>query len=292
MPKQPRKTKNEQCHHIVIRGNNRQDIFFDPNDRYRFINLLAEGAKRFSYKIHAYCLMTNHVHLVIETQRYNISKVTHNFHFRYTQYFNKKYERTGHLTEGRYNSWVVDNSRYLITLCKYIHLNPVRAGIVAHPDYYQWSSHHNFLNKKPPNWLDIDLTLKELKENCTIPDYITFINTDPNSYKIDFRALEKTWQARKLKVCSDSLEKLTEITCKAFDVTPELLKSPRRGTKLTQAKMILVNIAERFQLANTEQLASHLCCSKSMIYRYTQNFKTCMQTETLHHYKQISSLYL
>lgn len=128
--------------HIILRGNNRQPIFGDEEDYQFFMEVLLDAAKRHDLAIHAYVLMTNHLHLLATPGEQDcVPKVMQSVGRRYVQYFNYHYQRTGTLWEGRYRATVVDAENYLLECMRYIELNPVRAGMVAHPRDYPWSSH-------------------------------------------------------------------------------------------------------------------------------------------------------
>ena len=128
--------------HVIQRGNNR-DVIFVADDDYRFyLDRLRKSGERHRCDIHAYVLMTNHVHLLLTPNTEGgIGKVMQSLGRYYVQYFNYRYQRTGTLWERRYRATVLDNEKYLMTCCRYIELNPVRAGMVQHPADYPWSSH-------------------------------------------------------------------------------------------------------------------------------------------------------
>ena len=131
-----------QPQHIIQRGNNRQVIFAAEADYQFFRDAVVEAAGRFGLAIHAYAWMTNHIHLLATpTYADSISKTFQSAGRKYVQYFNYTYRRSGTLWEGRYRATVVDSERYLLSVMRYIELNPVRAGMVAHPRDYPWSSH-------------------------------------------------------------------------------------------------------------------------------------------------------
>ena len=135
-------------YHITSRGNDRKRIFFHKSDYSKFKFYLEEGIKKFEYRIHSYVLMTNHYHLLIETPNANLSKLMHYINGSYTTYLNIKRGRSGHLFQGRFKSILVDKDSYLLELSRYIHLNPVVAGIVEKPHDYFHSSYNSFINKK------------------------------------------------------------------------------------------------------------------------------------------------
>lgn len=145
MARKPRLHVSGGVYHVMLRGNGGQDIFFDDEDRYRFYLLLQEGVERFGHRIHGFCCMSNHVHLAVQVAETPLSRIMQNFSFRYTRWVNKKQLRTGHLFQGRYKALLVDADSYLLELVRYIHLNPVRAGLVKEPADYQWSSHRVYL---------------------------------------------------------------------------------------------------------------------------------------------------
>jgi len=152
-------TKPGAVQHIIQRGNNRQVIFAAEADYQFFRDALVEAARKHGLAIHAYVWMTNHVHL-LATPSFadSISKTFQSVGRRYVQYFNYTYKRSGTLWEGRYRATVVDSERYLLTLMRYIELNPVRAGMVAMPQDYPWSSYRrNALGVAGPNadWLSL-----------------------------------------------------------------------------------------------------------------------------------------
>jgi putative transposase len=128
--------------HAIQRGNNREPIFAQPEDYVRFRAFLLDGVKRYSCAIHAYVLMTNHVHLLVTPDTEDgLSKLFQSVGRRYVQYFNFTYKRSGTLWEGRYRAAVIDAEQYLLTCMRYIELNPVRANLVEHPGDYPYSSY-------------------------------------------------------------------------------------------------------------------------------------------------------
>jgi putative transposase len=116
-------------YHVTARGNARQDIFLDDEDRQRFLGVLARGVSRFHLLLHAYCLMENHFHLVVETPEANLSKAMRQLNGVYTQAFNRRHKRVGHVLQGRFKAIVVDRDSYLLELCRYVVLNPVSMAL-------------------------------------------------------------------------------------------------------------------------------------------------------------------
>jgi REP element-mobilizing transposase RayT len=142
-------------YHVILRGNGRQTIFFDADDRRRWESLIEEGVSRYAHRIHAYCWMTNHVHLAIQCHDIPLSKFMGFVASRYARSTNKKINRSGHLFERRHRAILVQADSYLKELIRYIHQNPLRAGMVDDLTDYQWSSHLAYLQGKQPNWLTL-----------------------------------------------------------------------------------------------------------------------------------------
>jgi REP element-mobilizing transposase RayT len=149
-------------YHVTSRGNAQASIFLDDIDRSTFLAVLGLTMRRFNVICHAYCLMTNHFHLLLETPDANLSKAMRQLNSVYTQAFNRRHGRVGHVLQGRFKSIVVDRDAYLLELCRYIVLNPVRAGMVKEPGKYPWSSYRATagLGKKP-DFLAVDWILEQ-----------------------------------------------------------------------------------------------------------------------------------
>lgn len=149
-------------YHITARGNEKRDIFTDKRDYEKFLYYLGIVHKRYKIIVYSYALMGNHYHLLIETPRPNLSRFMRDLNGHYTIYFNKKHERHGHLFQGRYKAILVDKDNYLLELSRYIHLNPVRAGVLRTPEDYLYSSMYYYLsNKTPPEWLNVTFVLDQ-----------------------------------------------------------------------------------------------------------------------------------
>jgi len=147
-------------YHVMSRGNEQKDIFKSRRDREKFLEYLESSTERYGAAIHAYCLMRNHYHLLLETPAGNLSQIMRHINGAYTTYFNIKRKRSGHLFQGRYKAILVEADEYLAELSRYIHLNPVKVGIFERPEQYQWSSYQDFTGqKKPPAWLRTDFIL-------------------------------------------------------------------------------------------------------------------------------------
>ena len=146
-------------YHVTVRGNGRREIFLDDRDRERFLRRLAESVETYATRLHAYCLMPNHLHLVLETPRGNLARFMQSLQTGYAVYFNLRHGRSGHLTQGRYGARLVEGDVALPALSRYVHLNPVRVKAVAdlpraeqirHLRSYRWSSYQAYIGRKAP----------------------------------------------------------------------------------------------------------------------------------------------
>jgi REP element-mobilizing transposase RayT len=147
-------------YHVTSRGDGREDIFVDEEDRSGFLALLGTICTRFHWRIHAYCLMTNHYHLMVETVEATLSRGMRQLNGVYTQRFNRRHGRVGHVFQGRFKAILVQKESYLRELCRYVVLNPVRAGLVQDPGHWPWSSYQAVIGQEAaPGWLAVDEVL-------------------------------------------------------------------------------------------------------------------------------------
>ena len=145
MPRYPRKYSKTGMYHIMLRGNERKDIFIDEEDKGKFIKIVFNKKADEAFKLYAYCIMNNHVHLVIREQKEPISRIVKKITTSYAYYFNAKYKRVGHLFQDRYKSETIEDEPYLLSVIRYVHNNPEKAGITK-KEKYKWSSYPNYID--------------------------------------------------------------------------------------------------------------------------------------------------
>ena len=167
MPRKPRFNLVGIPQHVIQRGHNREPCFYSEQDYRRYLDDLKEAAKKNECRVHAYVLMTNHVHILVTPMvDHGISNMMQSLGRRYVYYINKTYRRSGTLWEGRYKSSLIDSDQYLLTCMRYIELNPVRATMVEHPGEYKWTSYHtnaqngcDMLIEGHPTYLELGLNV-------------------------------------------------------------------------------------------------------------------------------------
>jgi len=270
MARKPRIHYPGAVYHVILRGNGGQDIFFARQDRARFYLLLQEGVEKFGHRIHALCCMTNHVHLAIQVADISLSKIMQNVSFRYTRYINKRKKRTGHLFQGRYKALLIDADSYLLELVRYIHLNPVRAGIVSKPDEYPWSGHRAYLGTEKIPWLTTEWVLgqfasHEKTANRLYADFV--LQSLGNDRQLEFHhgshegrilgddsfAEKVVSKARDKNERKVTLEQIIEAVCRAYDLLPPALAEPGRKRRVAEPRAVvslLVLEAEGLTLTN------------------------------------------
>jgi putative transposase len=165
-------------YHVTSRGDRREAIYDDDDDRTRWLEVVSQVCDRFNWRVHAYCQMDNHFHIVIEKADANLSKGMRQLNGVYTQYYNRRHNRVGHVYQGRYKAILVEKEAYLLELCRYVVLNPVRAHMVKDMGDWFWSSYLAMTGKSsPPGWLETDWLLSHfsLQRKRAISKYIDFV---------------------------------------------------------------------------------------------------------------------
>jgi REP-associated tyrosine transposase len=167
MGRMPRVHQPGALYHAILRGNNRQAIFFSASDRERWEQLLTKAIDRYCAHIHAYCWMTNHVHLLLQVSDQPLSNIIRFAASQYSRQTNAQLGKTGHLFERRHGAYLVGDDAYLMRLLRYIHNNPVRAVLAPTADDYKWSSHRNYLGRRKSDWLTTDFVLRMFGKSRT-----------------------------------------------------------------------------------------------------------------------------
>ncbi|MDW7646512.1 MAG: helix-turn-helix domain-containing protein, partial [Desulfuromonadales bacterium] len=214
---------------------------------------------------------SNHVHLVVQVKETALSRIMHNLSFRYTQYLNKKLQQTGHIFQGRFKALLIDAEAYLLTLVRYVHRNPLRAGMVANLDDYPWSSHHAYLSRENLPWLTVDWVLSQLSEDAgrSVDHYRDFVEGgQPDGYCQEFhrgtyegRILgDNSFVEEVLAGCHEKLaeppplESVVEAVCALYDLRPQDLSSRRRTQLVSEARALAAYVVRETKGLELEAL--------------------------------------
>ncbi|HHV15685.1 MAG TPA: transposase [Gelria sp.] len=166
------------CYHIMLRGNEQKKIFLDDGDHQRFLDILLKKKTETQLLIYAYCLMDNHIHLVVRDDQNEISTIMKGIATSYAMFFNVKYNRVGHVFQGRFKSEPIEDERYLMSVIRYIHNNPVKAKIVEKPNQYEWSSYRSYVNPEETTIAEVRYILGIIGRNLNeaIQEFKRFSN--------------------------------------------------------------------------------------------------------------------
>lgn len=272
MPRRPRLHLPGGFYHLILRGNARQAIFFDAEDRQRWEDNLQAGMQRHSHRIHAYCWMTNHVHLAVQAHAQPLGPFIADMAGHYARTTNLKMGRSGHLFERRYRAILIQETRYLRELVRYIHLNPLRAGMVTNLTNYLWSSHAAYLGAPGPAWLTVDRVLALFADRESIarqryaefmgqPQPGTVIKSLRQGGETDGRALgDDDWQREvleRLDTCHapTSLDELVATICQQHRVTEVQLASSSRARRYSAIRAEIALAATARQVATVTDVA-------------------------------------
>lgn len=240
-------------YHVIVRGNQRQAVFRSDSDYRKYQERLSHYQKLHRFLLHAYVLMPNHVHLLIEIGSTPLSKAMQGLQFTYTQYFNRKHKTVGHLFQGRYKAILCDKEAYLIELVRYIHLNPVRAKLVKRPEDHRWGSYPVYFGSRNEPMVTTDFVLEHFgrnrasagrafhrfvlesvregsREDLYDVKLQTVLGSDDFVEKLPVRSQEEKVHYQV------SLEEIVQSCCRRFKLGDEDLKRSDRGRRAAEAR--------------------------------------------------------
>ena len=262
-------------YHVICRGNNRQSVFRDDQDRKRHLERLSLYCEQKEVDLLAYCLLTNHVHLLLETPKGNLAKMMQAFQTSYTVYFNKRHRRSGHLFEQRYKALLVDKDNYLLEVSRYIHLNPVAARIAGRPQDYRWSSYGAYVRGKGISGLKYETVLGYFVggRGRQLAQYREFVEgelrgkqkwAEPPVLKGGFVGDEDFVEEARKKAIRPVLEehyplkRMVQAVCKVCGVAEEEIKRPGRSEGVQSARELLCYVSRRHSDVGLRELARFL----------------------------------
>jgi REP element-mobilizing transposase RayT len=256
-------------YHVILRGNHQQAVFDREVDYHAFEDILARALRRYDARVHAYCWMPNHLHLAAQVGDVRLGRLVQVVASSYARGKQRRVPTTGHLFERRYRAILVDNDAYWLTLVRYIHRNPVEAGIVADPADYRWSSHRGYLGRACPAWLTMAPTLAMFGRDA-VAAYRRFVAEDAVPELTTCSATVVTPEPMAAfepvnRVNVQSLEQVVTEVSSELGVDRTLLASGRRDSALVHARLEIARRALAAGVASLAAVAARLGRSASTL---------------------------
>ena len=259
MPRVARKMSSTGTYHVMIRGNNRQKIFLNWRDNKAFCDILKRIKAKFGFKIYAYALMVNHVHLLVnEPELGLVSAFMHDLETAYVNWFNAVHRRSGHLFQGRFKSVPVEDNAYFANVLRYIHQNPVKSGLCIRPDDYEYSSYRDYLTDDPAI-----VDPGDVFEVIDRAQFAAFNNEELSGNDLKFLKMNEFVPPR---VPDELAPAAMRSISQCIDA------AQLRGLGLNQIFLILKKFRKRG--LSYRQIAEFLICSKSTVFRLANSFST------------------
>lgn len=279
MARKPRVQDKGMIHHVIVRGNNSQNIFYDDTDRVRYLHLLHRYKNRFQFKILAYCFMDNHIHLLLKQSEIELSRFMAGLQQSYTQYFNSKYDETGHVFEQRFKSFPCSDEAYYLALVAYIHNNPKKAGIVEDAGKYIWSSHIEIINPREDNLCDINELFELIgrDHSSSITEYLWLLgeadDIELKAYYMNSEELEisesSAWIDSREEVINKKVHTIDEMNNIIFQVKKEVF------FKMSDYGKIFTIVAINHSLLSNNDIAKYLNIKPTSVSRYKKLYFDC-----------------
>lgn len=279
MARPPRVHFPNAFYHVMLRGNGGQDLFYTDKDRYKFYNLLQEGISKFNFQIHGFCLMSNHVHLIIQVNEVSLSKIMQNVCFRYAAWINKCLNRVGHLFQGRFKAKLIDSDFYCLQLIHYIHSNPVKANIVTCMADYKWSSHSAYINNDYLPWLTIDFILDYFNENRVIAvnRYKHYMSESIDHSEVNLLVKINSDINNALQPTSSTLimdiDTIVDFICQHYNITKLQLQSATRVRSHAKLRTIIAWLVCNLKVGTLTAVATYFKRDVTGIIRNMRRFE-------------------
>jgi len=287
MPRRLRIYQPGGFYHVTLRGNHQQTIFFADSDRSLLDIIVARSMEKFGARLHAYCWMGNHIHLVIQVGAESLANPMRQIASEFARAMQIKLDTTGHFFERRYHAILVDTDAYLMELLRYVHLNPVRARLVRHVSQYLWSSHHAYIGARSEPWITTDFCLGLFASDRTsaVAAYLAFLATDqqkewepscmtrPLESALDTSgAVAAIQKQSSMKRRRQSLEELLAEACQRFEVERTDLDSPVRNAYMTKVRAWIAHQATRRGVASRCAVARAIGRTESTLRHAIQSY--------------------
>jgi putative transposase len=263
-------------YHVMTRGNNRQAVFYDDQDRLAYLEKLFRYCREKEVHLLCYCLLSNHVHLLLETPQGNLSRMMQAFQTSYTVSWNRRHQHTGHVFEQRYKAFLVDKDNYLLQVSRYIHLNPVAAGIVERPQDYRWSSYRAYVRGRNTAGLRREFILGHFggRPEAKIGRYREFVEgalrrremcvTLPivkQTFVGDEDFAERSWRKVMKGPASAgrySVATIAHAVCEITGIEPEEFGSGTKEERIQRGRELFMYIARRYSGARLQEIVRWL----------------------------------
>jgi putative transposase len=282
MPRLPRLHVPGGCYHVILRGNHREPLFGSTADRDRLAALVAEALLAHNARVHAFCWMTNHLHVLMQISDRPLGKLVQRIAVRYAKHRHRQMRTSGHLFERRYRAWLIDADAYFITLLRYIHLNPVKAGIVQSASEYPWSSHRAYLGEESVPWVTTDFGLSFFGTSLEAARHAYARFMAQTIYASEDRILDDTPGEDPRVLGTDrfiaslptmtiqprsalTLDQLLEQLCRELSLDAALVRSPARRRELTPIRIRFARMALQYRIASMQEIARYLNRSASSL---------------------------
>ena len=271
MARRPRMFAPGLLYHVIVRGNHRHKTFRMRRDYDAYLERLGRYCRKHKVSLHAYCLMPNHVHLLLECSRTPLAKFMQGLQQSYTQYFNLSHHKVGHLFQGRYKAIICERDEYLLELVRYIHLNPVRAKLVRSVEQYPYSGHHCYMAGKSSEMMDPTAVLKLFGG---VKAYRRFVQDGlADGHREDYYEVEdqrflgaagfgermraEVEEESERRVKKKPLEKVLEGLARQMKVSTEALRGPDRSWRVSRARILVAYVLVREGGYGVAELASY-----------------------------------
>ncbi|MDD4766200.1 MAG: transposase [Desulfotomaculaceae bacterium] len=274
MARKPRIHYSGALYHVMVRGNNGEKVLLEEIHKRKYLDVLAFYKEKLYFILYAFCIMDNHAHLLLEVDEVPLSQIMQRIQLVYTQWFNRKYDRTGHVFQQRYKALLCDKENYLMQLIKYIHNNPVKANLDGGIDY-KWSSHAYYTGKKTGNIVDRREALGFFSENRAraIKQYLQFMEQEEGEiiYQ-DIQDIDEDESENQVVNRGDikpareiNIDEIIEKFCAYEHVTVSELTKKSKTQKVSDVRKAIVLLSEKYCNISNTLLAKKLNLSPSMI---------------------------
>lgn len=302
MPRKRRFWEQGRCYHIILRGIDGRAVFVDDRDRCRFTLFLQEASELHKFRVHAFCLMSNHIHLLLEPLQDTLGFGVHRFTMRYAQHFNSRHQKRGYVFQGRFRSILVEDGCYMRRLVRYIHLNPIEAGLAHKPEDYHWSSHNAYFGRTAFTWLETERVLSYFGDTLlmaisNLADFMAVkrdVADDKKEIERAYRlgafgsqeftqAFVATSHSKKRpsddEICST--EALLKAICERFGICANQLSSSEKTRQVVDARATLARTAQLLSGLSLGDVGNLLGKSQSNISRLAKRCTKSAKLQTI-----------